>query len=39
MQILVKITSLEGLENFEEILKASDGIICLRGILGATLPA
>lgn len=38
IQILAKINTVESLHNFEEIVKAADGIILNRAELGLELP-
>ena len=38
MKIFAKITTEEGMRNYDEILKVSDGVMIARGDLGASLP-
>lgn len=38
MQIIAKIENLQGIENMEEILKVSDGIMVARGDMGVEVP-
>ena len=39
VQIFPKIESQEGIDNFDEILKVSDGLMIARGDMGVEIPA